>query len=89
MLEKFNNKLDIIDGSFYSFNDNKVIKKNSGDYFNKRKINEIYNNSFQNFKNSILNQFDEYKDQLPSLVKYLDKQELIDKLLKEHFDKNK
>jgi len=36
-----------------------------------------------------MNQFDEYKDQLPSLVKYLDKQELIDKLLKEHFDKNK
>jgi len=27
MLEKFNNKLDIIDGSFYSFNDNKVIKR--------------------------------------------------------------
>lgn len=89
MLEKFNNKLDIINGSFYSFNDNKVIKKNSGDYFNKRKINEIYNNSFENFKDSIMNQFDEYKDQLPSLVKYLDKQELIDKLLKEHFDKNK
>jgi len=89
MLEKFNNKLDIIDGSFYSSNDNKVIKRTLIDYFNKRILDNIYNNSFENFKDSILNQFDEYKDQLPSLVKYLDKQELIDKLLKEHFDKNK
>lgn len=108
MLEKYSNKLDIIDGSFYSFNENKIIKRSLGDFFNKNK-EEIYINSLNRFKESIstellkksshlpslINKYNEiehlikkFDDQLPSLIKYINKQELIDKLLEEHYNKN-
>ena len=52
MLDKHNNKLDIIDGSFYSFNENKIIKRSLGDFFNKKR-EEIYINSLNRFTESI------------------------------------
>lgn len=91
MLKDYANKLDIIDGSFYSFNHNKVIKRSLVNYFNKEKMERNYENSFHIFSKRILDKIkidvEELKPYETYLKKYEGKEELIDKLLKEYYDK--
>jgi hypothetical protein len=91
MLKDYGNKLDIIDGSFYSFNDNKLLKRSLVNYFNKEKMEKNYENSFNIFSKRILDRIkidvEELKRYETYLKKYEGKEELIDKLLKEHYDK--
>ena len=91
MLNNYGNKLDIIDGSFYSFNHNKVIKRSLVNYFNKEKMERNYKNSFNIFTKSLIDKIridiEEVKPYETLLKKYGGKEELIDKLLKEHYDK--
>jgi len=91
MLKDYDNKLDIIDGSFYSFNHNKVLKRSIVNYFYKEKMERNYENSFNIFSKRILDKIkidvEELKPYETYLKKYEGKEELIDKLLKEYYDK--
>jgi hypothetical protein len=91
MLNNYGNKLDIIDGSFYSFNHNKVIKRSLINYFNKEKMERNYENSFNIFTKSLIDKIridvEDVKPYETLIKKYGGKEELIDKLLKEHYEK--